>query len=147
MRAAAVVWNSSVWLALTLLAALFVMPAPAAAQGKPIPPGLTALQRGKVSYEERCAVCHGDHGKGDGPAADALRARPTNLATLRKASGSFPAARVEAAIKGTDPVVAHGIPGMMVWGAFFLADANGDQAGADARIRDVVTYIKSLQVQ
>ena len=142
MRAAAV----SVGLALALLAAVCVLPAPSAAQGKPIPPGLTAFQRGKASYDERCAVCHGDHGRGDGPAADVLRARPTNLATLRKTSGSFPAARIEAAIKGTDPVVAHGISGMMVWGAFFLADANGDQAGADSRIRDVVTYIKSLQV-
>jgi mono/diheme cytochrome c family protein len=143
MRAAAV----SGWLALTLVAALWVVPASSAPQGKPFDPALTPLQRGKASYQDRCAVCHGDHGKGDGPAADALRAKPTNLATLRKVNGSFPAARIEASIKGTDPVVAHGIPGMMVWGAFFLADANGDQAGADVRIRDVVTYIKSLQVQ
>ena len=30
-------------------------------------------------YAERCSGCHGDDGKGDGPAADALVPRPRNF--------------------------------------------------------------------
>jgi hypothetical protein len=36
---------------------------------------------------------------------------------------------------------------MMVWGALFLADANGNQAKADARINDLVAFIESIQVK
>ena len=43
--------------------------------------------------------------------------------------------------------MAHGSPGMMVWGAFLLADANGNQARADARISDLVAFIESIQVK
>jgi len=35
----------------------------------------------------------------------------------------------------------------MVWGAVFLADANGDQAKADARINEVVKFIESIQAK
>jgi len=66
---------------------------------------------------------------------------------LARQKGAFPAAQVTAALKGTDPVVAHGNPGMMIWGAMFLAEANGDQAKADARISDVVKFIESIQVK
>jgi hypothetical protein len=92
-------------------------------------------------------VCHGEQGRGNGPAASALTPRPTNLSTLSRKSGTFPAAHVQASLKGTDPVVAHGIPGMMVWGALFLADANGSQAKADARISDLVKFVESIQTK
>lgn len=134
------------WLAVAFAATVCVAAASAAAQGAPPPAGATPIERGKTIYLERCAVCHGDRGRGNGPAAPALRTRPTNLAKLRKRNGIFPADRVEGSIKGTTPVVAHGATGMMVWGAFFLADANGNQAGADARIRDVMAFIESFQV-
>jgi Cytochrome c len=110
-------------------------------------PALATVARGKASFHERCAVCHGEQGKGNGPAAGALTPRPTNLTVLARQKGTFPAAHVEASIKGTDPVVAHGIPGMMVWGALLLADANGNQAKADAAIGDLVKYVESIQVR
>jgi hypothetical protein len=59
----------------------------------------------------------------------------------------FPAAHIAATIKGTDPVVAHGSLGMMIWGAIFLADANGSQARADARVNDLVQFIGSIQIK
>jgi hypothetical protein len=34
-----------------------------------------------------------------------------------------------------------------VWGTLFLAEANGNQSKADARIRDVVAFIESIQVK
>lgn len=108
-------------------------------------PASAAAARGATTFRDHCAVCHGERGKGNGPAAAALTPRPTNLARLTTRTGPFPAAHVTAVIKGVDPVVAHGIPAMMVWGALFLADANGNQEVADARIRDLVQFIESIQ--
>jgi hypothetical protein len=76
-----------------------------------------------------------------------MKQRPTNLTTLARQKGSFSAPDIQASIKGSSPVVAHGAPGMMVWGALFLADANGNQAKADARINDLVAFIESIQVK
>lgn len=111
------------------------------------PPGATAVERGRATFRQHCAVCHGDHGKGNGPAASALRPRPRDLSTLGRRQGGFSAAGVEATIKGTAPVTAHGSPTMQMWGAFFTADANGNQAEADRRIADVVAFIESIQAK
>ena len=110
-------------------------------------PERTAIERGKATFRETCAACHGDGGKGNGPAEDAMKNRPTNLTMLARQKGAFRAPDVEASIKGTSQVVAHGSPGMMVWGALFLADANGNQSKADARISDLVAFIQSIQVK
>ncbi|MBC8287577.1 MAG: c-type cytochrome [Nitrospinae bacterium] len=44
--------------------------------GKQEPP---SLKRGKRVYLEKCAFCHGEEGKGDGPAADYSMPQPRNL--------------------------------------------------------------------
>ena len=111
------------------------------------PAAAAAIERGRATYREHCAVCHGDRGRGDGPAAASLTPRPTNLTTMTRVTGAFPGAHIAATIKGTDPVVAHGNPGMMIWGAIFLADANGSQARADERVNDLVRFIESIQVK
>lgn len=36
---------------------------------------------------------------------------------------------------------------MMIWGALFLAQANGNQAQADARIDEVIRFIESIQAK
>lgn len=110
-------------------------------------PDRTAIERGKATFRESCAACHGESGRGNGPASSAMKQRPTNLTTLAREKKAFPASEVQASIKGTSPVVAHGAPGMMVWGALFLADANGNQAKADAQIADLVAFIESIQVK
>jgi len=49
-----------------------------------LPLAATALaadvESGKGVYLSRCAFCHGESGKGDGPAGVALKPPPTNLA-------------------------------------------------------------------
>lgn len=35
--------------------------------------------RGRALYEEKCVICHGANGKGDGPAAAALSPPPKDL--------------------------------------------------------------------
>jgi mono/diheme cytochrome c family protein len=101
-----------------------------------------AATRGKAIFLNSCAVCHGDKGRGDGPAARALKPGPADLSRLTVRYGVFPAAKVTSTLNGTATVIAHGNPGMMIWQAIFNADA-GNQA--DARIADVVKYIESIQ--
>jgi mono/diheme cytochrome c family protein len=108
------------------------------------PPSREATERGRTTFRQYCGVCHGDSGKGDAPGAQAMKPPPTNLTTLTKRYRTFPAAQVEATLKGTDQTKAHS-SGMMVWRAFFLADANGDEAVANARVRDVIAFIASIQ--
>ncbi|GAB4533764.1 MAG: hypothetical protein Kow0063_16140 [Anaerolineae bacterium] len=38
------------------------------------------LQAGRVLYQRHCATCHGEAGRGDGPAGHTLRLKPANLA-------------------------------------------------------------------
>ena len=117
------------------------MNASAAAQ-PPAAPTTDPITTGKTIFMDNCAACHGDKGRGDGPAAKALTTRPADLSRLAAKDGTFPAAQITATLHGTSDVVAHGTPGMMIWGAVFNADY-GNQA--DARIADVVKYIQSIQ--
>ena len=45
----------------------------------PIPPSTASLARGAEVYKQQCATCHGDGGRGDGPAAHGLNPPPANL--------------------------------------------------------------------
>ena len=55
----------------------------------------TSPASGVEMYKTYCAVCHGNEGKGDGPAASALKARPADLSQLSKNNGGkFPALRL-----------------------------------------------------
>jgi mono/diheme cytochrome c family protein len=46
----------------------------------PLPPSDSALNEIRPIYLDKCAVCHGDSGKGDGHDASRYNPRPTNLA-------------------------------------------------------------------
>lgn len=113
-------------------------------RGGKFPATVAATRRTIFRLQQSCALCHGQRGKGDGLAASTLTPRPANLATLTKRNGTFPAAHIEAVLKGTEPVGAHS-PTMMIWRSLFLADANGNEAVANERVHDVVMFIESIQ--
>lgn len=55
--------------------------APEAERARVNPIGATpeALAKGRALYEKHCATCHGDRGKGDGPAAPHGKEQPHDL--------------------------------------------------------------------
>jgi mono/diheme cytochrome c family protein len=111
-----------------------------------------ARQPRKVSGQETflkyCASCHGRGGKGDGPAAFALRPPPSDLTTLAKRhEGKYPSGYVSALLKFGRSLVAHGSEDMPVWGARFKTiDPDHDPTGQE-HVDDVVVYIESLQAK
>jgi mono/diheme cytochrome c family protein len=115
-------------------------------QHVPIKP--TSAASGKEMYTNYCAVCHGTEGKGNGPAADALKTPPPDLTVLTKNNGGrYPALKVSSAIRGDAQVAAHGSKEMPVWGKLFWKISEGHQSEVDQRVANLVHYIKSLQSQ
>ena len=45
------------------------------------------VNKGKASFDQLCATCHGASGKGDGPAAAALSPKPRDLTDTKYVSG------------------------------------------------------------
>jgi len=56
----------------------WVIPATASGLKNPIPSDPTTIKEGKTLYTSYCSPCHGDKGKGDGPAAIALNPKPAD---------------------------------------------------------------------
>ena len=99
-------------------------------------------------YNNYCAVCHGKDGKGNGPAADALKAAPSNLTTLSsKNGGKYPSMKVASIIRGDDAVPAHGSKEMPVWGKLFYSMSEGHEAEVLQRVANLNHYVESLQTK
>jgi mono/diheme cytochrome c family protein len=102
---------------------------------------------GQDLFEFYCASCHGRTGKGDGPAAVALKHPPPDLTLIARRNGNvFPKARLEAYVTNdtADRISAHGTRDMPIWGPIFMSLDPSDTM-TRIRIANVVTYIESLQ--
>lgn len=111
-----------------------------------VPAAYTDPSSGPDMFKAYCASCHGEDGKGDGPAAPALKTAPSNLTQLAsKNGGKFPEVQVAQAIKGDSMTVAHGSKQMPVWGPVFLYLAHHDPAVAQLRVRNLTKYVESIQ--
>lgn len=126
--------------------------------------GLAAAEKGKYDlgkreYMDRCAVCHGQSGRGDGGATDVLKTAPTDLTTLSKKNGGvFPVDRVYAVIDGRTVVKGHGTRDMPIWGRDLSTEtikADEYYAGIPydmemyvrARILSLIDYLNRIQVK
>ena len=99
----------------------------------------------KTMFTEYCATCHGPEGKGNGPAAAALKKTPADLTKLSAQNGGkFPEVTVRRYIQGADEVAAHGSRDMPIWGNLFKTLPGGD-TGALLRVNVLVDYVKALQ--
>ena len=120
------------------------------AQTKPelkyVPVPSTSAASGKEMYKSYCASCHGEIGKGNGPAAVALKATPSDLTRLSKNNGGkFPADRVMSILRGQATVTAHGNRDMPVWGPVFWHMSQGHEGEVQQRIANLTHYIELMQ--
>jgi len=113
---------------------------------------------GKPEYEQKCTICHGALGKGDGAYSEMLTKRATDLTVLSKKNGGvFPFARVFEIIEGTHELKAHGTRDMPIWGKeyrsskyydYYLHDPEMDRSYfARSRILALTEYIYRLQAK
>jgi mono/diheme cytochrome c family protein len=136
--------SKAVWGA--VVAALLVVLGPVAAaqqvKREPIkPPDSVA---GDATFKAYCAQCHGVAGKGNGPAAAALKMPPADLTTLAKRNnGTFPAGRIKNAVTGDYATPAHGTAEMPMWGPVFRSVEN--PSVTELRIVNLVKYLEQIQ--
>ena len=152
---------------LSLSVALFASPQTKSEQTQPtvkrVPAQPIQSVDGKDNFEAYCAVCHGKTGKGDGPAAPAMktpvaagfllrvrdRASPVAdvTAIARKNGGKFSAVPIAEMIKGADrEMPSHGSKDMPIWGAVFRS-FSADPNIAALRVNNLVNYLESIQVK
>jgi mono/diheme cytochrome c family protein len=136
---------------LVVLALIVALATFAAAQEKVIhkvPVKPVSAADGKVMYMNYCAVCHGKAGKGDGPAAEALKVAPPDLTMLaKKNNGEYPAIKVASTIRGEANLPAHGSKDMPVWGKLFRSMSQGHEAEVQQRVTNLTDYIKEMQAK
>lgn len=136
-------------LAVTALAVLVSILAAAQKPSiKKVPAPYTSPASAEEMYVNYCASCHGQDGQGNGPAVPALKSPPPDLTTLAKRNGGkYPADRVSAILSGKEELAAHGSQDMPVWGPVFSQMGHGDRAQAQLRVRNLTTYVESLQAK
>jgi mono/diheme cytochrome c family protein len=128
-----------------LVGAIAVLNAAGQTTGPRTPPLVIESMFGPDLYRMYCATCHGQDGKGRGPAAAALRVPPSDLTVLTKRhQGVFPKLDVAMIIRGGTNITAHGTDEMPMWGPIFRALDPSDSR-AKARIDSLVSYIESIQ--
>jgi len=123
-------------------------PAQSSTQVRHVPITNTPSNSGKEMFSSYCAVCHGTQGKGDGPAASAMKTPPNDLTVLaQKNGGKYPAAHVAAVIRGQATTPSHGTQEMPIWGPLLSSVSQGHQAEVQQRITNLVNYIEGLQAK
>jgi len=134
--------------ALAMALGAFAQQTQSSTQIKHVPIKPTSAASGAEMYTNYCAVCHGKDGRGDGPAASALKVSPTDLTTLtQKNGGKYPGLHVSSVIRGEINTPAHGSKDMPVWGPLFWRMSQGHDAEVQQRIANLNQYIESLQAK
>lgn len=139
--------NAIVVLALVAAPATMLKAGPAADGGVPaVQAAKAAGDQGAEMYRGYCAPCHGLKGIGDGPAAAALKTRPTNLTRLAADNkGQFPAQRVAMVLEFGVVVPAHGSTDMPTWGSTFRV--MGDETSVRQRVTALTRYLETIQTK
>ena len=111
-----------------------------------------APQMGRQHYDAKCAVCHGADGKGNGPVANMLTDKPSDLTMMSKNNnGTFPFWAAYEIVDGRSGVGAHGTREMPVWGKEFYAASQGGSQGISTetivrgQIMELLIYLRSIQ--
>jgi len=111
-----------------------------------IPVNKTVPTNGKQMYTNYCAPCHGVDGKGQGPAASALKAPPTDLTVLAKNNnGKYPDAHIVTVLRFGSELPAHGSARMPVWGPILGNMNRSNDMDKQLRISNLSRYLESIQ--
>jgi mono/diheme cytochrome c family protein len=134
-----------------VMAAMFTLALTGAlgAQDKPKivmkPPPASDPNDGGTMFRDYCASCHGPEGRGNGPAAAALKTTPADLTGISaRNGGKFPVTKVRRYIQGLDEMPAHGSREMPVWGQVLRGLPGGD-AAVQLRVEGLLRYVESIQ--
>lgn len=101
-------------------------------------------ESGAQMFKDYCAVCHGADGRGDGPAAEYLKAPLPSLRTLAKRNdGKYPNTKVAAVLHFSSPNKAHGTLDMPLWGHLFRQE--GGTGIAALRVANLTKHVETLQ--
>lgn len=120
----------------------------------PTPPSLSSapaelVDAGRRDYQDHCAVCHGMDGRGNGPAASALRVAPADLTQIAaRRQGEFPELDIAYRIDGRFEITSHGPREMPIWGTQLRQSLPQNETGeaiVRGRIEAIVAYLASLQ--
>ena len=113
-----------------------------------IPVNKTAATSGKQMFNGYCAPCHGTDGKGDGPAAKALRTPPTDLTLLSKNNGGkFPGPHIVTVLQFGSELPSHGSAQMPVWGPILGKMNVVNPQDKQMRISNLSRYLETIQVK
>ena len=113
-----------------------------------IPVNRTSPTSGRQMYASYCAPCHGVDGRGNGPAATAMKVRPTDLTGLcKKNNGRFPDTHIVTVLQFGSEMPSHGSVEMPVWGPILgKMDVNNPQ-DKQLRISNLSRYLESIQAR
>ncbi len=107
---------------------------------------------GKALFHDYCAGCHGDDGRGDGPAALGLARKPADLTTIAaRNGGTFPRVKVMSWIDGFTRAGKHGGQVMPIFdpllsGPNVLVDTgNGVVTPTPVQLVALADYVEGLQ--
>jgi mono/diheme cytochrome c family protein len=129
-----------------LVGALVLMACFGQAQDKPTPVVPPDVASGKQTYMEHCTACHGEDGRGTGPASSVLKVPPPDLRRLAmRHNDKFPEEYVTRVVRFGSPFSAHGSSDMPVWGPIFSVLENGNEVGVRRRIKNLCAYLASIQ--
>jgi mono/diheme cytochrome c family protein len=142
------------WLAVLLVVVFAILvPPPAGAQDQPnlspevkrVPVHQNNMIQGALLYRNYCATCHGMAGKGNGPAAPALKTAPPDLTVMAKNNdGKFPDLKILHILENGPDLAAHGSKDMPIWGPVFRS-MGPDRSLGHLRQVNLVDYLKSIQ--
>lgn len=113
-----------------------------------IPVDKTSPTDGKQMFNSYCAPCHGVDGRGNGPAARALKNPPIDLTALaRNNHGKYPDTHVLSVLQFGSEIPAHGSSQMPIWGPIFRRMNVANSQDKDLRLANLTHYLEHLQVK
>ena len=110
------------------------------------------IEAGAKEFQERCALCHGNNGRGNGPYAFALVYKPSDLTKLSaNNNGQFPFIETYSIIDGREIEKAHGTRLMPIWGDRYTEESWSHVSPEHAntlvrgKIFELLLFLNSIQ--